>query len=87
MAESRTASNTALTLELIERIHDVAEEMESVSNLNGTGGAESNSISNAESTVARDDLGTGMRSQPTRQRGRFIVRQHVKRSAYRQVHQ
>jgi hypothetical protein len=87
VAERRTSGGAALTLELIERIHDVAEEMESIGYLNGVWCAESDSISDAEATVTRDDLGTGMLAQPTRQRRRFIVGQHVNGSVCRQVHQ
>ena len=87
MAESRAAGSAALALALIKRIHDVAEEMESISSLNGAWCAEPDSISDAESTVTRDDLGAGMLSQPTRQGRSFIVGQHVNRSANCQVHQ
>ena len=87
MAESGTTGNATLALELIERIHDVAEEMESISYLHVLWCAESDSISDAESTVTRDDLGTGMLAQPTRQGRRFIVRQYVNGAAYCQVHQ
>ena len=87
MAESQTAGGAALALELIERIHDVAEEMESICYLNGVWCAKSDSISDAESTITRDDLGTGMLSQPCRQGCRFIVGQHVNGPADSQVHQ
>ena len=39
MAESRTAGRAALALELIKRIHDVAQEMESIGNLDCFRGA------------------------------------------------
>jgi hypothetical protein len=87
VAESGAAGGAALALELIERIHDVAQEMESIGNLNGVWSAESDSVSDAEPTVTGDDLGTGMLSQPSRQSRRFVVGQHVDGSAYRQVHQ
>ena len=87
MAESGAAGAPPLALELIERIHDVAQEVKSIGDLNGVRRAESDPISDAESTVARDDLGTGMRAQPTRQGRRFIVGQHVNGAAYGQVHQ
>jgi hypothetical protein len=61
--------------------------VESIGNLNGGWCAEPDSISNAETPIARDNPGTGMRSKPGRQSGRLIVRQHVERSALRQVHQ
>jgi hypothetical protein len=72
---------------LIKRVDHVAEEVKSVSNLNRVWCAESDSISDAESTVARHDRGTGMLSQPTRQGRRFIVGQHVNGAAYCQVYQ
>ena len=62
MAERRTTGGAALALELIKRIHDVAEEMESIGYLNGVWCAEFDSISDAESAVTRDDLGTGVLS-------------------------
>ncbi len=61
--------------------------MKSVSNLNRVWGAQSHAISDAETTITRYDLRTGMLSQPTRQGRRFIVGQHVDRAAYCQVHQ
>jgi len=72
---------------LIKRIHDVAQKMESIGNLNRVWGAQSHAISDAETTITRYDLRTGMLSQPTRQGRRFIVGQHVDRAAYCQVHQ
>src|SRR5258707_15175018 len=61
--------------------------MKSVSNLNRVWGAQSHAISDAETTITRYDLRTGMLSQPTRQGRRFIVGQHFDRAAYCQVHQ
>jgi hypothetical protein len=77
MAESGAAGGPTLALELIECIHDVAQEMKSIGYLNGVRRAQSESISDAESTVTRDDLGAGMLAQPSRQGRRFIVGQHV----------
>ncbi len=87
MAESGAAGGAALPLELIECIHGVAEEMESIGYLNGVWCAQSDSISDAESTITRNDLGTRMLSQPTRQGCRFIVGQHVNGPADSQVDQ
>jgi hypothetical protein len=67
MPEGRTTGRPALALELIERIDHVAQEMESIGYLDGVWCAESDSISDAESAVVRDDTGTGMLAQPTRQ--------------------
>jgi hypothetical protein len=60
VAESGAAGGPTLALELIERIHDVAKEMEAIGDLNGVWCAESDSFADAESTVTRDDLGSGM---------------------------
>jgi len=87
VAESGAAGGAALPLELIECIHGVAEEMESIGYLNGVWCAQSDSISDAESTITRNDLGTRMLSQPTRQGCRFIVGQHVNGPADSQVDQ
>jgi len=87
VAESGAAGGAALALELIECIHGVAEEMESIGYLNGVWCAQSDSISDAESTITRNDLGTRMLSQPTRQGCRFIVGQHVNGPADSQVDQ
>src|SRR6266851_3355556 len=61
--------------------------MKSISNLNRAWCAQTHTISDAETTVTRDDLGAGMFAQPSRQGRRFIVGQHVYGSAYRQVYQ
>src|SRR6266540_2722132 len=61
--------------------------MESIGYLNGVWCAQSDSISDAESTITRNDLGTRMLSQPTRQGCRFIVGQHVNGPADSQVDQ
>ena len=87
MAESGAAGGAALALQLIKRIDHVAEEMKSISNLNRVWCAQTHAISDAETTVTRDDLGAGMFAQPIRQGRRFIVGQHVYGSAYRQVYQ
>jgi hypothetical protein len=44
-------------LELIECIHDIAQKMEPISNLDCIGCAPANSISDAETAVTRHDLG------------------------------
>src|ERR1700730_7272925 len=61
--------------------------MKSVSNLTRVWCPQTHAISDAETTITRYDLRTGMLSQPTRQGRRFIVGQHVNRAAYCQVHQ
>jgi hypothetical protein len=68
MAESHAAGGAALALELIERIHDVAQEMESIGNLDCFRCAPTNSISDAEPAVTRHDSGAGVLSEPSCQR-------------------
>jgi hypothetical protein len=87
VAESGAAGGAALALQLIKRVDHVAEEMKSISNLNRVWCAQTHAISDAETTVTRDDLGAGMFAQPIRQSRRFVVGQHVYGSAYRQVYQ
>jgi hypothetical protein len=57
VAESGTAGGATLALELIECIHDVAQKMESISNLNCIGCAPTHSISDAETAITRHDFG------------------------------
>jgi hypothetical protein len=72
---------------LIKRIDHVAEEMESIGNLNGVWCAQTHTVSDAETAVTRDDLGTRMLSNPARQGCRLIVGQHVNRPTNGQVDQ
>jgi hypothetical protein len=77
MAESGTASGTPLALELVKRVHDIAEKVEPIRNLDRVGSSKDDSISDRKTTVARDDLGARMRSKPGRQRGGLIVREDI----------
>jgi hypothetical protein len=72
---------------LIKRVHDVAQEMESIGYLNGVRCAQTHSISDPKTAVTRDDLGTRMVSKPRRQGCRLIVRQNIDRPPNCQVDQ
>jgi hypothetical protein len=85
MAESHAAGGAALALELIECIHDVAQKMESVSNLNRVRCAQTHAISDAESAVTRYDSGARMFAKPGGQGCGLIVGQHVNRPADCQI--
>jgi len=87
VTESRATGGAPLALELIESVDHVAQEMESIGNLNRVRCAQAHAISDAETTVARDDLGTRMFAKPGRESCRFIVRQHVNRPTNSQVDQ
>ena len=60
MAESGAAGRAALALELIECIHDVAQKMESIGNLDCFRSTPTNSISDAQTAVTRHDFGAGV---------------------------
>ena len=59
--------------------------MESISNLNRVWRAQTHTVSDAETTLTRDDVGTWMFAKPGRQGCGLIVGQHVNRSADSQV--
>jgi hypothetical protein len=80
-----TTSGAPLALEFIERVDDVAQKMEAIGNLDCGRRAQAHSLSDPMAAVACDDLGTGMRSQPTRQSSGFVVRQNINRSSNRQI--
>jgi hypothetical protein len=86
VTECGAAGSASLTFELIERIHNIAEEMKAVSNLNRVGCAQTYAIADAETAVTRDDLGAGVCTEPRRQGCGLIVRQHVDGPTHRQVH-
>jgi hypothetical protein len=87
VAESGAAGGAALTLDLIERIHDVAEKMESIGNLDRVGCAQTHTVSDAESAITCHDFGAGMFAKPGRQGCGLIVGQYVNRPSDCQVHQ
>ena len=85
MAESGTTGGAALSLELIKCIHDVAQKMESISNLDCIGCAPTNSISDAETAIARHDFGPWVLTQPSCQRRGLVVTQYFNWPAHCQI--
>ena len=71
------AGCASLPLKFIEGVNNVAQQMESIGDLNGKRCPDTYSLADPITTVTRDDLGAGVRSQPTRKCGGLVVWQHV----------
>ena len=85
MAESGATGGPTLSFELIKCIHDVAQKMKSVSNLNRVWCAPTNSISDAETAITRHDFGAWALTQPSCQRCGLVVGQYVNWPAHCQI--
>jgi len=60
VAESGTAGGTPLALQFIEGINDVAQQVETIGDLNRGRRSQTDSLSDPVAAVTRDDLGTGV---------------------------
>jgi hypothetical protein len=58
---------------LIERIDDLAEQMEPICNLDCAGCTEGYSVTNPQAPVAGDDLGAWMLAEPGCQGGNLVI--------------
>jgi hypothetical protein len=86
MAEGGAGSGTPLPLQFVERIYDVARQVEAISDLNRVWRSNTDAFTNSMATVACDDFGASVRAQPTRKSRRLVIRQHINRASDCQVY-